>query len=178
MKMQNTPGHRNPPTRFVCRLAQAADLDAIHAIQEEAYPPMMQEPLDVIHRRLAVAHDTCWIALDDAGPCGYLFAYPSTRGAITSLGGDFVISTDADTLYLHDLAVSRRMAGQGVSVALCRLAMEAAVMRKLRYLALVAVKGARGYWARLGFEPGEPGAQCVDVLQAYPEGALYMSRRI
>lgn len=163
---------------FVCRVVQAGDLSAIHAIQAESYPPSMQEEVDVICRRIEVAKGTCWIALDDIGPCGYLFAYPSTLGAVTPLGGDFSIPPDTDTLYLHDLAVSSRVAGRGVGNALFTLAMKSARARNLHYSALVSVQGSRNYWMRQGYKASEPACSDVNLLSDYPEDAVYMTKRL
>lgn len=178
MGIEATPVCLNLTAGFVCRPLQASDLSAIHAIQGESYPPSMQEGMDVICRRIEAARETCWIALDDLGPCGYLFAYPSSLGAVTPLDGDFSISSDADTLYLHDLAVLRRVAGRGVGNALFALAMESACARGLDYSGLVSVQGSRHYWMRQGYEVSEPTPDCVALLRDYPADAVYMTRRL
>lgn len=178
MDMEAKPEYSDSAPDFVCRVVQAGDLSAIHAIQAESYPPSMQEGMDVIRRRIDVATGTCWIALDDIGLCGYLFAYPSTLGAVTPLGGDFSIPPDADTLYLHDLAVSRRMAGRRVGNALFTLAMKNARPRNLHYSALVSVQGSREYWMRQGYQSSEPAPSDVVLLSDYPADAVYMTKRL
>ncbi|MGV3742598.1 MAG: GNAT family N-acetyltransferase [Burkholderiaceae bacterium] len=161
-----------------CRLAKTDDVLAIHAIQEGCYRVSMQEQIDVIVQRLQAAPDTCWIAEDKAGACGYLFAYPSNLGTVTALGGRFAVVSNADTLYLHDLAVSARMAGKGIGNALVELAMHTARRMEMRYSALVSVQDSRQYWMRRGYEDGTPTARYADHLSAYPDKAVYMIKRL
>lgn len=165
-------------SQFVCRRMQVGDLGAIHAIQEERYPESMQESMTVIMRRLHTAHETCWVAEDWMGPCGYLFAYPSTLGAVTQLDGEFSIPANPDTLYLHDLAASRRVDGQGVGGALFKLAMATARARKFPYSGLVAVQGAHEYWARSGYAASNPSHEYRSIIQDYPAGTVYMVKRL
>lgn len=178
MDIEVKPVCSNRTASLVCRAVQAGDLSAIHAIQAESYSPSMQEGMDVICRRIEAANETCWIALDDFGPCGYLFAYPSTLGTVTPLGGDFSVSFDADTLYLHDLAVLRRVAGRGVGNALFTLALDTARARGLDYSGLVSVQGSRNYWIRQGYEVCEPAPACAALLRDYPADSVYMTRRL
>lgn len=160
--------------RLVVRLASVADMPAIHAIQEESYPASMQEKQEVILRRLQQAPTTCWIAEVGARACAYLFAYPSRLGAVTPLDGGFARVADADTLYLHDLAVSQRMAGKGMGKALFNLAMEFAAAQGFPYSALVSVQDSSPYWMRLGYEASKPAPEYEDSLKIYPDDAIYM----
>ncbi|OWW21231.1 hypothetical protein AYR66_18900 [Noviherbaspirillum denitrificans] len=138
----------------------------------------MQEEIEVILQRLHDAPRTCWIAEDDAGPCGYLLAYPSRLGAVTPLGGHFCLVSNADTLYLHDLAVPSRMAGKGVGSALVELAMQAAAAWNISSSALVSVQGSRQYWMRLGYTAMAPDLQYAANLKSYPDDAVYMVKRL
>jgi len=165
-------------SRFDCRLANPDDALAIHAIQEESYSVSMQEKIEVILQRLQQAPHTCWVAEDDVGPCGYLLAYPSKLGAVTPLGGNFSVDANSDTLYLHDLAVSRRMAGKGVGNALVELAMQTATIWKMFYSGLVSVQGSRQYWMRLGYKADKPDVQYAAHLKSYPDESVYMVKRL
>ncbi|KGF81792.1 hypothetical protein IA69_11090 [Massilia sp. JS1662] len=150
-----------------------ADLDAVLAVQAACYPPAMQEAADVVRARLRASPDTVLVARDAAGVCAYLFAYRSRLGKVTPLGGHFALPDAPDTLYLHDLAVAPRAAGQGVA----RRLVEAMLVRAggLRHSALVSVQDTRRFWESLGYLPaaGDPAA-----LATYPDDALYMARRL
>jgi predicted N-acetyltransferase YhbS len=147
-----------------------ADLAAVLAVQAACYPPAMQEAADVVLARLRASADTVLVARDAAGVCAYLFAYPSRLGNVTPLGGAFALPAQPDTLYLHDLAVAPRAAGQGVA----RRLVDAVLARAagLRHSALVSVQDSRRFWESLGYAAaaGDPAA-----LATYPHDALYMT---
>ena len=151
----------------------ASDLDAVLAVQAACYPPAMREAADVVLARLAASPDTVRVARDARGVCGYLFAYPSHLGKVTPLGGLFDVAPAADTLYLHDLAVAPRAAGQGVARRLVGAMLAAAAARGCSHSALVSVQGSRPFWESLGYVAAV-GEACG--LATYPDGALYMTR--
>ena len=163
---------------FEIRLATLKDVPAIHGIQEESYSPSMQEKKDVILQRMQQAPLTCWVAEDAAGACAYLFAYPSRLGAVTPLDGGFLVADNADTLYLHDLAVMQRMAGRGVGKALIQLAMDFTRAQRLSYSALVSVQDSYPYWSKLGYVAAKPMPDYEDCLSAYPDEAIYMVKSL
>jgi ribosomal protein S18 acetylase RimI-like enzyme len=152
-----------------------SDLDAVLAVQAACYPPAMQEAGDVVLGRMRAAPDTVLVARAADGVAGYLFAYPSRRGKVTPLGGAFALPRDADTLYLHDLAVAPRAAGRGVARRLVARLLEHGAGCGLAHSALVSVQNTRRFWESLGYacSPVEAGA-----LAGYPPGASYMTRTL
>jgi GNAT superfamily N-acetyltransferase len=153
------------------------DLPAVLALQAACYPPSMQEPGSVVLDRLRAAPATSLGACDGEGVCAYVFAYPSKRGRITPLHAGFAPAPDADTLYVHDLAVHPRAHGRGQGKQLAQALFDAAGRLGLRHTALVAVMDARRFWETLGFAGADPG-QGAAVLASYPGDALYMVRRL
>lgn len=150
-----------------------ADLAAAQRVQAACYPPAMQEAAAVLAARLAAAPATCLAACDAHGVCGYLFAYPSRLGRVTDLGAPFDLAREADTLYLHDLAVDPRALGRGLARALVEDMLERGRALSLAHAALVSVQDSTRFWAGFGFtaQPTrDPG------LQTYPPGAAYMAR--
>ncbi len=154
-----------------------ADLHAVLDVQAACYPPAMQEPGGVVLGRLLAAAATTLVAGDADGVCAYAFAYPSKLGRITPLHAGFAPAPDADTLYVHDLAVHPRAHGQGHGRQLAQVLFEAARALGLRHAALVAVMDARPFWEALGFAAADPG-QGAAALATYPGDALYMCRRL
>ncbi|MCS0613517.1 GNAT family N-acetyltransferase [Massilia kyonggiensis] len=150
-----------------------ADLDAVLAVQAACYPPAMQEAADVVRARLHASPHTVLVARDAQGVCAYLFAYPSRLGKVTPLGGEFALPDAPDTLYLHDLAVAPRAAGQGVA----RRLVDAMLARAggLRHSALVSVQDSRRFWESLGYAAAAGDAA---ALATYPADALYMVKRL
>jgi predicted N-acetyltransferase YhbS len=150
-----------------------ADLAAVLDVQAACYPPALQEAADVVRARLRASPDTVLVARDARGVCAYLFAYPSRLGRVTPLGGAFALPAAPDTLYLHDLAVAPRAAGQGVARRL--VADLLARAGGLRHSALVSVQDTRPFWASLGYAPAAGDAA---TLATYPPDAVYMTKRL
>ncbi|MFC5546900.1 GNAT family N-acetyltransferase [Massilia aerilata] len=151
-----------------------ADLHAVLAVQAACYPPAMREAAGVVLARLRTAPGTVLVACDAEGVCAYLFAYHSRLGAVTPLGAGFDAAPDADTLYLHDLAVAPRALGQGLARRLVASLLEANAA--LPWAALVAVQDSRRFWEGQGFAVREAGEGGARRLATYPGGAIYMAR--
>jgi len=151
------------------------DLEGVLGVQAACYPPAMQEPAHVVLARLAASPGTVLIARDDAGVCAYLFAYPSRLGKVTPLGGAFAVAAEPDTLYLHDLAVAPRAAGQGVARTLVARLHDDAAVRGLRHAALVSVQDSLAFWESLGYAQA---AGDRAALATYPGDAHYMTKRL
>jgi predicted N-acetyltransferase YhbS len=165
------------PHPMMLRPMTEQDLDGVLAVQAACYPPAMQEPAAVVLARLRAAPGTALVAGDPRGICAYVFAYPSKLGRITPLNAGFAPAADADTLYVHDLAVHPRAHGQGLGRRLAQTLLGAARGLGLAHGALVAVLDARPFWENLGFSETAPG-QGAQALSTYPGRAVYMCRRI
>lgn len=162
------------PTGPVLRALQAVDLDRLMDLQRAAYGPHFLEPAPVLARRLAVAPDTAWVLEDRPGLCAYLVAYRSRLGRVTPLHAVFEPAPDADTLYLHDLAVHPAAAGQGLGPRLVAHALAQTRAQGLRFAALVAVQGSQAFWGRQGFAAGRVAAEALSALHGYGPQATYM----
>lgn len=154
-----------------------ADLEGVLAVQAACYPVSMQEPAAVVLARLRAAPATTLVAGDRQGVCAYVFAYPSKLGRITPLNAGYTPAPDADTLYLHDLAVHPRTHGQGLGRRLAQVLFAAAPGLGLKHGALVAVLDARPFWEKLGFSETAPG-QGAGAMAGYRGEAVYMCRQI
>ncbi len=155
-----------------------ADLDAVMAIQSQAYPPAMNESREVMSRRLAVAPSTSLVAADADGVCAYVFAYPSQLENVTALGGEFAPSGSANTLYIHDLSVLARASGQGLARRMVAHLLALARRDGLRHSALVSVQDTARFWSGLGYRKQVPSAHAAACLASYPGSAHYMSRAV
>ena len=178
--MMNEPGvDRQDESTCRVRAMRPGDLDAVLAVQAQCYPAAMQEPGAVVRARIAAAAGTCVVAQDDAGVCGYLFAYPSRRGAVTALDADFDLAPGADTLYLHDLAVAPRAHGRGVARTLVEQLLRQARLAGFAWSALVSVQDTAGFWTALGYEHADPACPHAHAaLASYPGPARYMVRAL
>ncbi|BDT59384.1 acetyltransferase [Massilia varians] len=161
------------------RAMRPADLDAILAVQAACYPPAMQEAAGVVLARMALAGDSCVLAEDEDGVCAYLFAYPSRLGKVTPLGAQFDPAADADTLYLHDLAVAPRAHGRGLARSLVSHLLAQARRQGFSASALVSVQDTAAFWSGLGYRVAEAdGPAGRAALASYPGQARYMVRAL
>ncbi|RJF91947.1 GNAT family N-acetyltransferase [Noviherbaspirillum saxi] len=160
---------------FAYRAIEISDIPDILHIQAENYPISMQEDEGIVRSRILAAPDTSLLVLDHHGVCGYLFAYPSLLGRVAALNRPFVIARKADTLYLHDLAISRRVTGAGLGKSLVSVATELGKMKGFTYSSLMSVQDSLGFWKKLGYQvrPSIDHASTA-ALHSYPDNAVYM----
>jgi len=151
----------------------AADAPSLVRVQAACYGPALLESQALYARRLASPAQQCSLGVRADGDAllAYLAAYWSVRGAVTPLHGDFKAREEADTLYLHDMAVLPAQAGRGLAQALLQAASRAARARGVYRAALVSVQGTEAFWRRQGFAP----APAPPGLDSYGAGALYMT---
>lgn len=163
----------------VCRAMRLSDIAAVIEIQAEAYVDEMLETAEVIASRFHVAPNTAWIAEYADKVCGYLVCYESTFGEVTPWGEEFVHKLNADTLYLHDLAIGKSAIGLGVGRALVDCALGYAMQRSLRAAALVAVQNSKSFWQKFGFDECNHLAMTqLQHLASYTGPAFYMTRSL
>lgn len=161
------------------RLMQAHDVPAVLAIQAECYAPHLNESEAVIRHRLDATPDTAWVYTVAGEVAAYLVAYRSQLGKVTPLGGQFEIPPVPDCLYLHDLAVSRRLRGTGVAATLVQRTHDFAHAQRLKYSALVSVHSSRRFWERLGYRSPEALApEQIRTLESYKTPCRYMVFRV
>ncbi|WP_306523594.1 GNAT family N-acetyltransferase [Rheinheimera sp.] len=138
---------------LIIRQMQAADLPAVVKLQDRCYSAELFEPADLVKRRYLAFPQSCWVATYQDKLWGYLFCYPSLIGKVNPLAEDFTEVTQADCLYLHDMAVSSDARGQGVAQQLLAAAEQQAQQLSLSALTLVAVQNSASYWQQRGFNP-------------------------
>jgi ribosomal protein S18 acetylase RimI-like enzyme len=164
---------------FVIRSMATTDIDAVLAIQAEAYSDDVLEGASVIAARLATAPDTAWVAQSEQGVQAYLVTYPSRLGSMTPLGENFQCATHPDCLYLHDLAVAPAANGAGMGQALIHEAIRYAEGQGYPFSALISVQNSVRFWQRQGFRVVEILSQPQQaVLATYTGPAYYMSKTL
>nr|WP_249403585.1 GNAT family N-acetyltransferase [Sphingomonas sp. CFBP 13720] len=131
------------------------------------------EAAELYAERIALAPDGCFVLTDGDAILGHCISHPWMRFAPpamhTTLGA---IPAAADCWYLHDVVVAPEGRGeQAVERLLPTLAANAAD-QSIATLALIAVGGADGYWARQGFVAVPGGAA------GFGDDAVYMERAV
>ncbi len=152
------------------------DLPAVDRIAGRIHAAL-PEHVDIFAERLRLYPDGCCVLAVDGVTVGYILSHPWHFGqppALNSLLGH--IPVDADTYYIHDLALlpEARRTGAGSAIAGC-LAAHAA-QRGLPSLSLIAVYDAAPFWTRLGFEMHDDPA-LTGKLAGYGGEARMMVRR-
>ena len=160
---------------FKIRLMQHTDLPAVVRLQDSCYTDALFEPAEVVHQRLMLYPQSCWVACYQEKLWGYLFSYPSVAAQVNPLGAEFGRYEQANCLYLHDMAVSMDARGQGVASALLQAARQYAQTLGLTQLALVAVQNSASFWQQHGFvQQQDLSDNALSALQTYGEAAVYM----
>lgn len=157
------------------RAMSALDLPAVEAIAAAVHRDFYESP-DVLAEKRALYPNGAHLLEIGERPVGYVLSHPWKADDIPALnrllGG---LPPDADTYYLHDLAllpVARRIgAARFIIAALARHA----TARGFATMSLVAVNGSAPFWARQGFVRRDL-PELAGKLLSYDESALYMVR--
>ena len=153
----------------------AADLAQVSAISDAVHG-RYSEAAEVYAERLALYPDGCFALAGNGGVAGYLITHPWHRAAPPKLGAMLgAIPADADTLYLHDIALLPATRGTGAGRAAVELVLETARAAGFRDITLMAVGGADSFWSSQGF--GYVDA-APDILASYGPEARLMRRNL
>lgn len=155
------------------RAMSALDLPAVEAIAEAVHPDFYESPEVLAEKRALYPNGAHLLEIGERA-VGYVLSHPWKLDAVPALnallGG---LPPDADTYYLHDLAllpVARRIGA--ASFIVDALARHAAAMG-FATMSLVAVNGSAPFWARQGFVPRDL-PELTGKLLTYDEHARYM----
>jgi GNAT superfamily N-acetyltransferase len=153
-----------------------SDLPTVTAIAAEVHPDYPESPA-VFAERLRLFAEGCLIAVDVNGTAlGYAIAHPAVLGqppALNSLLHD--LSSQADCLYLHDVALTAGTRQSGLAGALVGYTRELAGAHGFSCVALMAVNNSTVYWQRRGFVPYEHiDAALAKKIASYDSDARYL----
>ena len=145
-------------------------------IQDYCYTEIEPESLESLQAKILASPNTCLIAESSEGAVGYLIAVPIVYPHLPALNAPtFELSADADTLYIHDLAIDSAGRGKGVAQALVRASIDAAKRSGLSSTCLVAIQNSQSFWEQFGFEVvAEPADELKPKLASYGAGAQLM----
>lgn len=161
----------------VWRSLTAGDIDGLVRVADQIHPGL-PESAEVFAERARLYPDGCLALIDeDDGDqiCGYAISHPIRHAqppALDTLLG--TISPDADTYYIHDVAILPRLRGRGLAEeAISRLL---GVAARYPTTSLVSVYGTQSFWGRFGFVPEAVDGALRDKLSSYGENSQYLSR--
>jgi GNAT superfamily N-acetyltransferase len=154
----------------------ADDLDRVAEIAAIGFPDHF-EGRDCFENRLALHPDGCLVLETPEGLEGYLVAYPWRADAAPSLNTLIETIPAADVLYLHDLALTPAVRGQGWSRPAVRAVVDLAEAGGWPTIALVAVNNAVDFWRGHGFQVRQT-PEMAAKLASYGSDARYMTRAV
>lgn len=154
------------------------DLPAVERIASQIHPGFYEAP-EVLAERQRLYRNGCYLLEIGDRPVGYVLSHPWHAGvppALNALLGS--IPADADTYYLHDLAllpVARRV---GAASHIVSALAKHAIARGLATMSLIAVNGSVGFWERHGFAATTAASNLAEKLGSYEASARMMVRTL
>ncbi|WP_076407491.1 GNAT family N-acetyltransferase [Shewanella sp. UCD-KL12] len=146
------------------------DWAEILLIQDECYPDLEPESLQALQSKWRVSPLSCFVIEIHKQVVGYCLAHPWHLGNPPSLEQVITADKQANSLYLHDIALSAKAQGKGAGQAALKKLMQLAKQSAYSSLSLVAVQGASSYWMKQGFVVQE----IEKSLTGYTPDACYM----
>lgn len=148
--------------------------DEIAQLQAEVYGADFVEEADVLRRKWEVSPDHCLVyRLESCEIAAYLLAHSWNNPKPPKLFEPLPLCEQGEQLFLHDLAVSRRLKGLGVGRRMVEQLIRQARSTGYRKILLVSVQSSVDFWQKMGFS-------CMDtpVDPCYGDGATLMSQQI
>lgn len=153
------------------------DLDRVSEIAAVGFPDHF-EGRECFENRLDLNPAGCFVLGTPERIEGYLVAYPWRADAAPALNTLIeAIPADASVLYLHDLALTHAVRGQGWSKPAVAAVVDLARAGGWPTIALVAVNDATAFWRGHGFGIRET-PEMAAKLASYGTDARYMTRPV
>jgi len=165
------------PETIAWRPLAPADLPAVEAIAADVHPDFFEEPAVFAERQRLYPAGTHLLEVEGT-PAGYVLSHPWRLGSLPALNALLgALPEDADTYYLHDLAILPRARGAGAAGRIVADLVAHARQAGFAAMSLVAVNGSRQFWERHGFAARDVPA-LADKLTSYEADARYMVRAL
>lgn len=159
------------------RAMTADDLDRVAEIATIGFPDHF-EGRPCFANRLGLHPAGCFVLQTPDGLEGYLVAYPWRSDAAPPLNTLIeALPAEAGVLYLHDLALTPAVRGQGWSRPAVQAVVDLAKAGGWTTIALVAVNDAVAFWRGHGFAV-KPAPEMAAKLVSYGADARYMTRPV
>lgn len=160
---------------FRWRLMEPSDLAAVAQIAAQAHPAFPEDDA-VFAERQRLYPDGVRLLERDGQPAGYVVSHPWRSGAPPALNAALhAIPADADTFYLHDLALAPVARGAGAAAWIVEALAALALGAGFASMSLIAVNGSVPFWRRLGFIE-QPSDGLTEKLNSYEAAARLMVR--
>lgn len=158
------------------RTLTTLDLPALEAIASAVHPAFPEDAAVFAERQRLYPDGTRLLEVDGV-PSGYLLSHPwrfKDLPALNSLLGS--IPADADTYYVHDLALLPAARGTGAAAMIVGEILRHARARGFVSVSLVAVNGSLPFWYKHGFRV-VAAPELAEKLASYEDAARFMVKR-
>lgn len=153
------------------------DFGAVFEIANRVHPGFFEAEA-VLAEKFDLYRNGCYLLEVSERPAGYVLSHPWKRGdlpALDTLLGS--IPADADSYYIHDLALLPLTRGLGAAKQIVTALTKHAEAMGFETMSLVAVNGSVPFWEKQGFLVEER-AELTEKLAAYEETARYMVKAL
>lgn len=156
------------------RAMAPADLAAVGQIATVVHPGFPEDDA-IFAERLALHPAGCRLLAVAGEPAGYVISHPWRTGSLPALNALLgSLPGDADTYYIHDLALLPTARGTGAAGAIVLDLKRHALSLGFTGLSLVAVNNSAAFWRRQGFAETASGA-VAGKLASYGDDARLMA---
>jgi len=153
------------------------DLGAVFQIANTVHPGFFEAEA-VLAEKFERYRNGCYLLEVSEKPAGYVLSHPWTLGSLPALNALLgEIPSDADTYYIHDLALLPLTRGVGAAGQIVAALTKHAIAMGFPTMSLVAVNGSIAFWEKQGFAV-EARPELTDKLAAYEEAARYMVKTL
>lgn len=159
------------------RAMTTLDLPAVEAIAAKVHPAFPEDMAVFIERQRLYPDGARLLELDGVAS-GYVIAHPWRFKQMPALNSQLgALPPDADTFYLHDLALLPAARGTGAAAMIVGEILRHGRAMGYETVSLVAVNGSQPFWHKHGFRP-VVAPELAEKLRGYEEAARLMSRTL
>jgi ribosomal protein S18 acetylase RimI-like enzyme len=159
------------------RAMTAFDMPSVETIAAQVHPGFFEAP-EVLAERQLLYRNGCYLLEISEKATGYVLSHPWRSRSLPALNTRLgEIPADADTYYIHDLALLPLTRRLGAASHIVDALSKHAQAQGFATIHLVAVNGSQGFWEKHGFAVDEVPA-LTDKLRGYEDAARYMVKRL
>lgn len=147
----------------------------VTSIAAQVHPGFFEDAA-IFAERQKLCPDGCWLLRVDGQAAGYVLSHPVKLGqlpALNSLLGS--IPPDADSYYIHDMALLPAARGTGAARQLVGQLATHARSAGFATMSLVAVNASQRFWESQWFMVS-PRPELAEKLKTYEDAARFMVR--
>jgi ribosomal protein S18 acetylase RimI-like enzyme len=156
------------------KLIDDSSWSGIVAVQAQAYSEIEPESLEVLRSKWLRSPESCFVYEKAGKVVGYLLAHLWNSETPPKLYQTLPVGTAGSILFLHDLAIAREAAGEGIGKKMVLHLLDTAKVLGIEQIRLVSVQDSVAFWQKYGFSP----IVHQDLCSSYGEYAQLMSRRM